>query len=111
MALIWRKLTGIVLNNVKPLCISEVSSMTQIVLDFDASAMSALRQGPNQLAVEVKTAAVVQWYAEGRISQGKAAEILSMSRSRFLEELYRRRVSAVQTNLEELREELTCLNG
>lgn len=85
--------------------------MTQIVLDFDASAMSALRQGPSQLAAEIKTAAVVQWYAEGRISQSKAAEILAISRSRFLEELYRRRVPAVQTDLEELREELACLSG
>lgn len=30
--------------------------MTQIVLEFDAGAMSALRKGPSQLAEEVKTA-------------------------------------------------------
>lgn len=85
--------------------------MTQIVLDFDTGAMSALRKGPGQLAEEVKTAAVVQWYAEGRISQGKAAEILAISRARFLDELYRRRVPAVQTDIDELREELVCLTG
>jgi predicted HTH domain antitoxin len=85
--------------------------MTQIVLDFDAGNMSALRQGPGQLAAEVKTAAVVQWYAEGRISQSKGADILAISRSRFLDELYRRRVSAVQTDIAELREELVCLTG
>ena len=54
--------------------------MTQIVLEFDAGARSALRKEPSQLAEEVKTAAVVQWYAEGRISQGKGAEILGISR-------------------------------
>ena len=80
--------------------------MTQIVLEFDTGAMSALRKGPGQLAEEIKTAAVVRWYAEGRISQSKAAEILGISRVRFLDELYRRRVPAVQTNIEELREEL-----
>ncbi|WP_295458797.1 UPF0175 family protein [uncultured Thiodictyon sp.] len=85
--------------------------MTQIVLDFDTGAMSALRKGPVQLAEEVKTAAVVQWYAEGRISQSKAAEILGISRVRFLDELYRRRVPAIQTDIEELREELACLTG
>jgi predicted HTH domain antitoxin len=85
--------------------------MTQIVLNFDAEAMSALRNGPNRLAAEVKTAAVVQWYAEGRISQGKAAEILGIGRARFLDELYRRRVPALQTDLDELREELACLTG
>jgi predicted HTH domain antitoxin len=85
--------------------------MTQIVLSFDAGAMSALRAGPGQLAAEVKTAAVVQWYAECRISQGKAAEILGISRARFLDELYRRRVPAVQTDIDELREEFACLAG
>jgi predicted HTH domain antitoxin len=79
------------------------------VLNFDASAMSALRKGPGQLAEEVKTAAVVQWYAEGRISQSKGAEILGVSRSRFLDELYRRRVPAVQVDIEEQREEFEFL--
>jgi predicted HTH domain antitoxin len=72
--------------------------MTQIVLTCDPGAMSALRKGPEELAEEVKTAAVVQWYAEGRISQSKAAEILGVSRSRLLDELYRRRVPAVQAD-------------
>ncbi len=83
--------------------------MTQIVLNFDAGTMSALRAGPSQLALEVKTAAVVQWYAEGRISQSKGAEILGISRARFLDELYRRRVAAVQVDIDELREEVACL--
>ena len=80
--------------------------MTQIVLDFDAGAMSALRKGPSEFAAEVKTAAVVQWYAEGRISQSKASEILGMSRSQFLNELFHRRVPACQVDINELREEL-----
>jgi predicted HTH domain antitoxin len=80
--------------------------MTEIVLDFDAGAMSALRKGPRDFAKEVKTAAVVQWYAEGRISQSKASEILGLSRSAFLDELFRRRVPACQVDIDELREEL-----
>lgn len=85
--------------------------MTQIVIEFGPEAMSALRQGPAQLAREVKTAAVVQWYSEGRISQSKAAEILGISRAGFLDELYRRRVSAVQTDVDGLREEIECLTS
>jgi predicted HTH domain antitoxin len=80
--------------------------MTQIVLDFNATAMSALRKGPRDFAQEVKIAAVVQWYAEGRISQSKASEILGVSRSEFLNELFRRRVPACQVDIDELREEL-----
>ncbi len=83
--------------------------MTQIILEMDPGAMSALRKGPDELAEEIKTAAVVQWYAEGRVSQSKGAEILGVSRSRFLDELYRRKVPAVQTDIDMLREELACL--
>ena len=83
--------------------------MTQILLNFAPGTLSALRKGPEELAEEVKTAAVVQWYAERRISQSKAAEILGVSRSRFLDELFHRQVSAVQTDVSQLREELACL--
>ncbi len=61
--------------------------MTQIILDFDAGAMSALRKGPGQLEKKVKTAAAVQWYTKRRMQQGKAAEILGISRARFLDQL------------------------
>jgi len=80
--------------------------MTQIVMDFEAAAFSALRLGPKQFGEEIKTAAVVQWYAEQRVSQAKAAEILGMSRSRFLEELFRRKVPAIQVTADELEQEI-----
>lgn len=80
--------------------------MTQIVLDFAPSALSALRKSPADFAAEVKMAAVVQWYAEGKISQSKACEIVNVSRETFLQELHQRRVPACQVTLDEVREEL-----
>ena len=80
--------------------------MTEIILDYDPGALSALRKPPDDFAREVKTAAAVQWYAEGRISQSKACEILGMSRAAFLQELYQRKVSACQVDIDELREEI-----
>lgn len=80
--------------------------MTQVVIEFDTGALSALHKGPKEFAAEVKTAAVVQWYAEGRVSQSKAAEILGISRAAFLEELFRRKVPACQVTIEELLEEI-----
>ncbi len=76
--------------------------MTQVVIEFDPGVLSALRKGPKEFAAEVKTAAVVQWYAEGRVSQSKAAEILGISRAAFLEELFRRKIPACQVTIEEL---------
>jgi predicted HTH domain antitoxin len=80
--------------------------MTQVVLDFGPADFSALRLGPDEFSQEVKTAAIVQWYAEGRISQSKASEMLGISRAKFLDELYRRKVPACQVDIEELREEV-----
>jgi predicted HTH domain antitoxin len=81
--------------------------MAQVVLDFDSGALSALHLGPKEFARELKVAAVVQWYAEGRISQSKAAEILQVSRTELLTELSRRKVPACQVTLDELREEIS----
>nr|VFJ48444.1 MAG: Uncharacterised protein family (UPF0175) [Candidatus Kentron sp. DK]VFJ51276.1 MAG: Uncharacterised protein family (UPF0175) [Candidatus Kentron sp. DK] len=83
----------------------------RIALELAPGVMSALRKGPVELADEIKTAATVQWYAEGRISQAKGAEILGMSRAGFLDELYRRKVPALQVDADRLREEMACLGN
>lgn len=80
--------------------------MTQIVLDFEPGAFSALRLSPKAFSEELKTAAIVQWYAEQRISQSKACEILGIGRSQFLDELFRRNIPAIQVTLEELQREI-----
>ena len=51
-------------------------------------------------------AAAIQWYSQGLISQGKAAEIAGLSRTDFLYSLARAKVDAFQINAEELREEV-----
>ena len=67
--------------------------MAQIVLDFAPEAFSVLRKSPIEFAREVKLAAVIRWYAEGRISQSKACEIIGIDRERFLQELFNRRLT------------------
>nr|VFJ70012.1 MAG: Predicted antitoxin, contains HTH domain [Candidatus Kentron sp. FW] len=67
----------------------------RIALELPSGIMSALRKGSAEEAEEIKTAAVVQWHAEGRISQAKGAEIPGVSRTGFLDELYRRKVPAL----------------
>jgi len=80
--------------------------MPEIRFDFPSSFFAALRKSPAEFPVEMRVAASVQWYAEGLLSQGKAAEIAGLSRSEFLEELFRRKVPACQVTLEELIEEI-----
>ena len=80
--------------------------MAAITYDLPASAFSALRLSPREFAREMRIAACVQWYAQGMVSQEKAAEIAGLARAEFLEELFRRRVPACQVTLEELVEEI-----
>ena len=55
---------------------------------------------------ELYEAAVVQWFDEGRIAQGRAAELLGISRAELFDVLWRHKVSPIQVTPEELAEEL-----
>ncbi len=80
--------------------------MPQVVFDFPPSVFSAVRMAPSEFADEMRLAAAIHWYSQGTISQGKAAEIAGVSRVEFLEELFHRKIPAVQVTIDELREEL-----
>ena len=80
--------------------------MTTISFDFDPSAFGALRLSPHEFAREMRIAAAVQWYAQGVVSQGKAAELAGLTRADFLDELYRRKVPACQVTPDELADEI-----
>ena len=80
--------------------------MATISFEFEPSTFSALHLAPIEFGREMRIAAAVQWYAQGIVSQGKAAELAGLTRSEFLEELYRRRVPACQVTAEELTDEI-----
>lgn len=80
--------------------------MTQLALELPDNIFSALRLPPAEFAREMRIAAAVQWYAEQRISQEKAAEIAGQSRAEFIDELRHRKVPAIQISEAELDGEL-----
>jgi len=80
--------------------------LTTIAYNFDPGVFGALRLSPAEFAREMRIAAAVQWYAQGRVSQGRAAEIADLCRAEFIEELFRRKVPACQVTEEDLIEEL-----
>jgi len=82
---------------------------TTISFDFDTSAFGALRLAPGEFAREMRIAAAVQWYSQGIVSQGKAAELADLTRAGFLDELHRRKVPACQVTPDELAEEISGL--
>ncbi len=80
--------------------------MATVSIQVPDDAFSALRRSPEEFAEEMRLAAVIQWYHEGRLSQGMAAEIAGLTRADFLDALFRARVPACQVTVDELREEL-----
>lgn len=64
---------------------------------------------PREVARDVQVAAVLKWYAEGLVSQGKAAELAGLSRPEFLDELAKRKVPVIQMTVEELKAELAAV--
>lgn len=80
--------------------------MTQLALELPDNIFSALRMSPAVFVREMRVAAAVQWYAEQRISQEKAAEIAGQSRVAFIDELRLRKVPAIQMDASELDAEL-----
>lgn len=81
--------------------------MTQLAIEVPENIFSTLRLPPAEFAREMRIAAAVQWYAEQRVSQEKAAEIAGQSRVEFIDELRRRRIPAIQVDLAELDAELS----
>ena len=58
--------------------------MTTITVEVPDDVFSALRRSPGEFAREMLQAAAIQWYSQGLISQGKAAEIAGLRRTEFL---------------------------
>ena len=80
--------------------------MNTISIDLPETLLPSLGKTSKEIGREILVAAVVKWFELGTISQGKAAEILEISRAEFLEVLSNYRVSAWQYTKEELDEEL-----
>ena len=80
--------------------------MITLSIPVSEGALSALHMDPHEFAREMRISAAVQWYAQGRVSQDKAAEIAGLTRSDFIDALSKARVSPFQVTPESLREEL-----
>lgn len=83
-----------------------MSDTVQISFTVKRNIFAALRQDPDHFVPELRLAAAVKWYELGLISQSKAAEIAGLSRSDFIGELSRYKVSPFQYDAEEIDREV-----
>lgn len=80
--------------------------MLTISVSVPETAFSALHLAPEGFGREMRIAASIQWYAQGKISQDKAAEIAGLSRAAFIDALSAARVSPFQVTADSLAAEL-----
>lgn len=81
--------------------------MTHVNVELPETVYSVLHCGPDELSGELRLAAAVQWYDQGRISQEAAAEIAGLDRTDFLLALARMGKDSFQVDFDDLDRELT----
>jgi predicted HTH domain antitoxin len=74
----------------------------KVILQLPEETVSAINVHLERLLHEAREAAVLLWFEEGRLSQGRAALSLELSRGEFFDLLLKHRVSTIQLKAEEL---------
>lgn len=77
-----------------------------ITFELPAQLLSEYPGTADEFVQELRLAAAIEWYREGKVSQGKGAEIAGVSRWEFLLALGRAQVDFLQGTAEELTEEV-----
>src|SRR5262245_46764869 len=67
-----------------------------ITIKLALEALAPIAKTPEAFAKEMRLAAAIEWYREGRVSQGRGAEIAGLNGAEFLEALSRANRSASQ---------------
>ena len=81
-------------------------NMVEVSFLLRRDVFSALRQDPDNFIPELRLAAAVKWYELGMLSQSRAAEMAGLSRSEFLVELARFKVTPFQYGADEIEREV-----
>ena len=80
--------------------------MTAVTIRLPEELPSALHRSPNELEKDITLAAAIDWYRQGLISQGRAAEIAGIARAAFLDSLAARKTDVIHVDLDELKREI-----
>jgi predicted HTH domain antitoxin len=83
-----------------------VNLMKTITIEMPETVLPGFTTTPEEFAREFRRAAAIEWYREGRVSQGKGAEIAGLNRWEFIQALGRAEVPACQVSADELNEEV-----
>ena len=85
---------------------SAAEETSTFTIELPQGILEPLASTPEAAAREFRLAAAIEFYRQGRVSQGQGDLIAGMSRARFLDELFRAKVPACQVTVDELMEEV-----
>jgi predicted HTH domain antitoxin len=81
--------------------------MTTLTIELPDEVYETLRRSPTEIQKDVRLAAAIRWYAQGLISQERAAAIAGLDRTDFLMALAREKVDAFHVDLDQLAREVS----
>jgi predicted HTH domain antitoxin len=85
--------------------------MATVTIDLPDDAFAALRRSPKEFSQEMRLAAAMLWYTQGRISHEKAAQLAGISRIAFIDALAAAKLPACHVDVDELMEEVASARG
>ena len=80
--------------------------MATVTIEVPDDAFKALHRSPQELCGEIRLAAAMLWYSQGRISHEKAAQIAGVSRIDLIDALAAAGLPAFHVDVDELMEEV-----
>jgi predicted HTH domain antitoxin len=80
--------------------------MAVVTIEIPDDTFSTLHRSPNELSQEMRLAAAMIWYTQGRMSHEKAAALSGVSRITFIDALAAAKLPAFHVDVDELMEEV-----
>jgi len=80
--------------------------MTTLTMELPEKVLAALRYDSNRFAREMRLAAAIAWYRQGKVSQEIAAWVAGLDRTDFLLALAREQCDSFQVDFVDLEREL-----
>jgi predicted HTH domain antitoxin len=81
--------------------------MSTLTIELPDEVYETLRRSPSEVQREVRLAAAIRWYAQGLMSQERAAGVAGLDRTDFLRALARERVDAFHVDIDQLAREIS----
>jgi len=86
--------------------LTEEHAMTTITIELPDEVYETLGRSPSEVQKELRLAGAIRWYAQGMMSQERAAMVAGLDRTDFLMALAREKVDAFHVDLDQLAAEI-----